>query len=444
MIGGSDRLATPGEHAPGHRPRRTRARLRYLVAAAGGGVLACSALAACGTSSASTGPVTLNFYNFPDPSGAVQSAADNCSAASHGRYKIIYNKLQSAADQQRLQMARRLAAHDASMDILGLDVTWEAEFAQAGWIRPWTGALKQQAVAGTLAGPLKTATWRGQLVAVPYNSNTQLLWYRSDLVKKPPVTWAEMFRDAQALAKQGKPHLIEIQGAQYEGVVVWFNTLVASSGGSILNATSTQAKLGPPAVRALAIMKTLASSSSADPSLGVQMEDQNRLAMEAGTAAFELNYPFVYPSMKADNPKLFKVFKWAPYPRVNPGTPAKVTIGGIDLAVSSYSPHPTLAQQAVLCLRNADNQLAAAVKGGLPPTLASVYANPKMQGPYPFRKLILQQVNNGAVRPKTPLYQVVSVSISHQVSPPSSITSGTEQNMNTQINNALTGKGLTP
>ena len=121
-----------------------------------------------------------------------------------------------------------------------------------------------------------------------------------------------MFADAQALAKQGKPHLIEIQGAQYEGVVVWFNTLLASAGGSILNPTSTKAVLGAPAVKALTIMKTLASSSSADPSLGVQMEDQNRLAMEAGTAAFELNYPYVYPAMKADNPKLFKDFKWAP------------------------------------------------------------------------------------------------------------------------------------
>jgi multiple sugar transport system substrate-binding protein len=446
MVGGSDRQASPIWTSLGlKRGRRARSRFRVLIAAGGGAVLASALLAACGTSSASTGPVTLNFYNFPDPSGAVQSAADNCSAASHGRYKIIYNKLQSAADQQRLQMARRLAAHDASMDILGLDVTWEAEFAEAGWIRPWFGQAKAAAIAGTLAGPLKTAIWRGQLVAVPYNSNTQLLWYRSDLVKKPPATWAQMFADAQALAKQGKPHLIEIQGAQYEGVVVWFNTLVASSGGSILNATSTQAKLGPPAVKALTIMKTLASSSSADPSLGVQMEDQNRLAMEAGTAAFELNYPYVYPSMKADNPKLFKVFKWAPYPAVNAGTPAKVTIGGIDLAVSSYSPHPALAQQAVLCIRNADNQLTAAVKGGLPPTLASVYANPKMQGPYPFRKLILAQVNGGSVRPKTPLYQVVSVAISHLVSPPSSINPvSTEQNLRTQINNALTGKGLTP
>jgi ABC-type glycerol-3-phosphate transport system substrate-binding protein len=447
MIGGSDRQASPQRPPLAPKPRRRargRPRLRVLLVAATGVALASSALAACGTSSASTGPVTLNFYNFPDPSGAVQSAADNCSTASHGRYKIIYNKLQNAADQQRLQMARRLAAHDGSMDILGLDVTWEPEFASAGWILPWKGTLKQQAIAGTLKGPLQTAIWRGQLVAVPYNSNTQLLWYRSDLVKKPPATWAQMFADAQALAKQGKPHLIEIQGAQYEGVVVWFNTLVASSGGSILNATSTAAKLGPPATRALAIMKTLASSSSADPSLGVQMEDQNRLAMEAGTAAFELNYPYVYPSMKADNPKLFKVFKWAPYPSVTPGTRAKVTIGGIDLAVSAYSPHPQLAMQAVLCLRNAANQLTAAVKGGLPPTLASVYNAPGMQTAYPFRKLILEQVNNGSVRPKTPLYQVVSVAISHEVSPPSSITTSTEQNMRTQINNALTGKGLTP
>jgi len=409
------------------------------------GVLAAAGLAACGTSSAATGPVTLNFYMFNDPSGAIQQAANNCGAQSHGRYTINYNVLPTSADQQRLQMARRLAAGDSSLDILGLDVTWEAEFAQAGWIRPWTGAFKQQAIAGTLKGPLNTAIWHGQLVAVPANSNTQLLWYRSDLVKTPPKTWAQMISDAEQLAKQGKPHLIQIQGAQYEGTVVWFNTLTVSAGGSILNPASTAAQLGPPAVKALSIMKQLATSAGADPSLPVQTEGPNQLAMEAGTSAFELNYPFVYPAMKVDNPKLFKVFKWAPYPSVYPGKPARVTIGGIDYAISSTSQHPQLAFQAALCLRNAQNQLNAAVKGGLPPTLASVYNNPKMQSAYPFRHLILQQVNNGAVRPKTPLYQVVSVQISHLVSPPASIVPQTTvQSLRTQINNALNGKGLTP
>jgi trehalose/maltose transport system substrate-binding protein len=443
MRGGVDKVRA------GRRIRRPAARSsRRGVGYVGvtiAGALAAAGLAACGTSSAATGPVTLNFYNFPDPSGAIQDAVNNCTAASHGKYKINYNLLPTAADQQRLQMARRLAAGDSSLDILGLDVTWEAEFATAGWIRPWTGTYKQQAIQGTLKGPLQTAIWRGQLVAVPYNSNTQLLWYRSDLVKTPPKTWAQMLSDAEQLAKQGKPHLIQIQGAQYEGTVVWFNTLTASAGGSILNPTSTAAQLGPPAVKALSIMKQLATSPAADPSLPVQTEGPNQLAMEAGTSAFELNYPFVYPAMKADNPKLFKVFKWAPYPSVYPGKPARVTVGGIDYAISSTSQHAQLAFQAALCLRNAENQLNAAVKGGLPPTLASVYNNPKMQSAYPFRHLILAQVNNGAVRPKTPLYQVVSVQISHLISPPASIVPvSTEQSLRTGINNALQGKGLTP
>jgi len=443
MRGGVDTVrAGPRIRRPAARSSRRGAGYLGVMLA---GVLAAAGLAACGTSSAATGSVTLNFYQPNDPSGAIQEAANNCSAQSHGRYTINYNILPAAADQQRLQMARRVAAGDSSLDILGLDVTWEAEFAQAGWIRPWTGTYKAQAIAGTLKGPLNTAIWHGKLVAVPYNSNTQLLWYRSDLVKTPPKTWAQMMSDAEALARQGKPHLIEIQGAQYEGTVVWFNTLTASAGGSILNPTSTAAQLGPPAIKALSIMKQLATSSAADPSLGVQMEDQNRLAMEAGSAAFELNYPFVYPAMKADNPKLFKVFKWAPYPSVYPGKPARVTIGGADLAVSSTSQHPQLAFQAILCLRNAENQLNAAVKGGLPPTLASVYNNPQMQSAYPFRHLILAQVNNGAVRPKTPLYQVVSTTISHLVAPPASINPvPTEQSLRTQVNNALQGKGLTP
>jgi multiple sugar transport system substrate-binding protein len=421
-----------------------RAKIRLGTGLAAAALLP-AGIAACGTSSATTGPVTLNFYNFTDPSGAVQQAANNCTAQSHGRYRVVYNKLPLAADQQRLQMVRRLAAHDTSMDILGLDVTWEAEFAQAGWIRPWTGRFKQEALAGTLAGPLKTATWHGKLVAVPYNSNTQLLWYRSDLVKTPPKTWAQMIADAEALARQGKPHYIEIQGAQYEGTVVWFNTLLQSAGGSVLTANSQHTSLGAPAVKALSIMKQLATSPAADPSLSVQMEDPNRLAMEAGHAAFELNYPYVYPSMKADNPKLFKVFKWAPYPAVNPGQQAKVTIGGIDMAISAYTLHPALAFQAALCLRDKQNQLTAAIKGGLPPTLASLYNDPRMQGPYPFRKLILASLQHAAVRPKTPVYQVVSVAISHLISPPAGINpASTEKAIATQVNNALQGKGLTP
>jgi multiple sugar transport system substrate-binding protein len=401
-------------------------------------------LTACGGGD-NGGRATINFYNFPDSSGAIQQAVDTCSQQSGGKYIIKYNKLPSAADGQRQQMVRRLAAHDSAMDILGLDVTWEAEFAEAGWIREWTGDNKAQATDGTLEVPLKTATWKGKLYAVPYNSNTQLLWYRSDLVPNPPATWDEMINDSIQLAKQGKPHLIEIQGAQYEGVVVWFNTLVASAGGTILNADATAPSLGQPAIEALTTMQKLAHSVAADPSLSVQMEDQNRLAMEGGTAAFELNYPFVYPSMKEDKPALFKNFKWAQYPTVKAGEPSHVTIGGIDLAISKYSKHADLAFQAALCLRNRDNQKIAATKGGLPPTLADLYNDPSLQADYPFRQDILTALQNASVRPQTPAYQNVSIVISHAVSPPSKIKpESTVNTINSQIKDALADKGLIP
>ena len=418
--------------------------MRRLGASVISVLIASTALAACTSSSASTVP-TLNFYSFNDPSGAVQTAVTNCTKQSGGKYTISYNKLPSAADDQRLQMARRLAAKDSSMDILGLDVTWEAEFSEAGWILPWTGTYKQQAEAGTLKVPLQTATWKGQLVAVPYNSNTQLLWYRDDLVKTPPATWDQMITDAEQLAKEGKPHLIEIQGAQYEGVTVWFNTLVASAGGSILTPDSSKAAPSQAWLTALGTMKKLATSTAADPSLGVQMEDQNRLAMEAGKAAFQLNYPFVYPSMKANQPELFKHFKWALYPGITADQPARVTIGGIDMAISAYSPHPDLAFQAALCLRDRENQLNAAVKGGLPPTLESLYSDPAMATAYPFHAEILSALQNASVRPQTPAYQSVSIVISHHVSPPASINPpSTEQAMASEINDALQSKLVIP
>jgi multiple sugar transport system substrate-binding protein len=428
------------------RKGRRRPRSRALrVAAAAAGITLAGALTACASASAGTGPVTLNFYFYPDTSGATVDAINNCDAQSHGAYTISYQDLPQASDGQRQQLVRRLAAHDPTMDILGLDVTWEPEFAQAGWIVPWTGADKAQAEAGTLAPALQTATWKGQLVAVPDNSNTQLLWYRSDLVKTPPTTWAQMIADAEQLAKEGKPHYIEIQGAQYEGATVWLNTMIASAGGSILNASATAPSLGAPAVKALTIMKELADSVAADPSLSVQMENQNRLAMEAGTAAFELNYPFVYPGMKADNPTLFKSFKWAPYPEVTAGVPAKVTIGGTDLAVSAYSQHKALAFQAALCLRDAQNQIIGANVGGVPPTITSLYNNPALFADYPFHAEILSALENASVRPQTPLYQVVSIDLSHLISPPVGINpTATEQSMVSQINDALQSKGLVP
>lgn len=430
-------------------PARWRPRIVLLAAVT---ALSAPLLTSCGGPSAGAGAPVINYYNNPGTAAATQSVVDMCTTRAHGKYRIVYHKLPAGADGQRQQMVRRLAAHDSAMDLLGLDVTWEAEFAEAGWIRPWTGQYAARAERVTLPGPLKTARWHGKLVAVPVHSNSQLLWYRSDLVSHAPRTWAEMIGMAKRLAEQGKPHRIEIQGAQYEGLTVWFNTLVESAGGSVLGKGSKAPSLGMPARQAMTTMRDLATSVAADPSLSNQKEDQNRLAMENGRAAFELNWPFVWASMQKDDPvvngkHLKDAFRWAPYPRMKPNEPAHVTIGGVDLAVSSYSPHPKLAFAAAACMSGEDAQRILAFQGGQPPVAKSFYESPSPQftTKFPFYELVGKQLASASVRPKTPAYQSVSIAISHRLSPPAGISpKQDEPALKEQISQALQSKGLIP
>jgi multiple sugar transport system substrate-binding protein len=385
--------------------------------------LAAVLIAGCGSSTSGKGPVTLNWYVFPEPSGSFAHNAAACSAASGGRYTIKINFLSTSSDQQRVSLVRRLAAGDPSIDILAMDVDWTPEFATAKWIRPWPAAEAAKVTKGDLPGPVATATWKGRLYAAPNNSNTQLLWYRKDLVKQfggPPKTWNQMLAEAATLAKQGKPHYIEEQGAQYEGLTVWFNSLVNSAGGQIIT-TSNKVVVGHSTEVAASIMHRLATGPAADPSLNVDMEDQARIGFESGKAAFELNYAFVYPAAKADVPKIFKVMGYAPFPTVTPGTPPRFSIGGYNFGVSAYSPHPQLAFQAIECLTQPKNQVPNAVKGGLPPVNASVYDEPSFKKAYPFGDLIKAQLQTYGLRPQTPAYADVTLAIQKVLSPTSSI-----------------------
>jgi multiple sugar transport system substrate-binding protein len=407
--------------------------------------LAVAALAgplSCG--GGTVGPPTVSFYIFHEPSGAFERAAQMCSQESNGRYRIQISELPSTADGQRQQLVRRLAASDSSIDILGMDVVWTAEFAEAGWLRPVPGRLRDEVTRGTLVPALRTATWRATLYALPDNTNTQLLWYRRDLVPSPPATWAQMIDMGTRLAQQGRPGLVEIQGAQYEALTVWFNSLVASAGGRILDDGGRSA-LDHTATEAAEVMRRLATSPAADPSLSNQHEDDNRLAFETGRAAFELNYPFIYPSARTNAPEIFRNLAWALYPSTVAGVPSHVTIGGINLGVSAFSPHPDLAFDAAVCLRDTDNQRFAAIHGGLPPTLSALYDDPDLRRQYPFADTIREALSTASVRPLTPAYTNVSLEIQSALSPPAGIQpQRVLTQLRTSIGDALNSQGLIP
>ena len=404
-------------------------------------VLLAAPLTACASAEPDVPVITL--YSAPEEN--LQQVVDDCTQAAGGRYRIEYRLLPRQADEQRVQMVRRLAAEDTSMDILGLDVTWTQEFASAGWILEWTGDHRARAEEGTLEGPLNTARYENRLYAAPKNTNVQLLWYRTDLIDSPPETWDEMFALSRQLQAEGKPYRILTMGAQYEGLVVLFNTLVESAGGNILDENKGAVQLGANAVQALQLMHRLATSGLVSPSFSNAVEDPVRLEFQAGGGAFQLNWPYVYPALQEAAPELAENVRWARYPRVDPGIPSRVTIGGLNLAVSTYSRHPDLAFDAALCIRNPEHQLFSAINDGVPPTIESVYDAPAMAEAYPMKETILAELRDAAVRPRTPAYQNVSTVVSATLSPPSDIQPRqTVEVLRDRIQDALDSKGVVP
>jgi multiple sugar transport system substrate-binding protein len=382
---------------------------------------------------------TIKWYVFNEPGGAFNQAIDTCNKQSKGAYTIQYVRLPTDADQQRELVVRRLAAKDSDIDIIGMDVIWTAEFAEAGWIKPWTGARAQRALKGKLKGPQLTAQYQNKLWADPFTSNTQFLFYRKDRVPKPPpdFTWDDMIDQA---SQKGKS--IEVQAARYEGYTVWFNSLLASAGGQILrNGKVSLAKA--PTEKALSIMKRLATSPSADPSLSNQREDTGDQAFNAGRAAFMVNYPFVYAAAKSDAPKVFANLGIAPWPSVDPGAPARVTLGGFNLGVGRFSSHKALAFEAGRCLLDDRNQILRATKDGLPPVREALYSNAKFTAANPFASTLLETFRNGSQRPSSPAYNDISLAVLRVLHPPSGISpKAAAKELRSLVDDAIHSRGL--
>ena len=399
-----------------------------------------ASLAAC-----SSGPpgTVINLYGGASGTGFDKIIA-NCNQQAAGRYTIVGNLLPSDADGQRDQLARRLAAQDSGMDLLGMDVTWTAEFAEAGWIRELTGEQKAAATKDTLQKPIDTATWKGKLYGVPRTTNVQLMWYRKSLVPNPPATWDEMMAQAQALKDQGKPYEIGFTAAQYEGYVVTINNLVKGFGGRIVNEDSTAPAVDDKTVQALALLQKAASSGLTSSSLSNAQEPEVFADLQNGRSAFSLNWPYVLSAMREANPDLVNDLGYAPYPTVDGGTP-RVTLGGMNYAISTYSQHPDETFEAAMCLRNEKNALSAAIDAGDVPALKTVFDRPEFIEAYPMKDVMLTSLENAVARPISPVYQNISTVLSTTLSPPAAIDPQVSADeLRASVQDAIEGKGILP
>ena len=433
------------------RPPRRGAKFTALAAAM---LMASTGLAACGGSGSGSGPAHLTWYINPDvgntdaSKGGQATLAKECSDASGGKYQIKVQLLPNSASDQRIQLLRRLAGGDPTMDLMSVDPAFVSEFAAAGYFAPMPKSMVKEFTADRGQSSIHASTYNGKLMSGPFWANTQLLWYKKSVAQKAgldmskPVTWDQLISAAQKSHKQ-----IGVQAALYEGYSVWINALVTGAGGQIVknpNATYDKIKLGLDSAAgrdAARIIHKVSATGVGGPAMGSSQETQSLNLFISPEGGFLVNWPYTYAAYTGkDKPDVAATM----YPETVAGKKSRPPYGGIQLAVGKDSNHQALAYQAAACITSTKHQADYMAASGNPASSKAAYNTAEVKKAFPngIAAEIRKSLDVAAARPLTPYWGDISTALQQRFSPPSAVNQKTPATTQSFILKVLNGKAL--
>jgi trehalose/maltose transport system substrate-binding protein len=336
----------------------------------------------------------------------------------HPDQRVTLLLLPETANGQLAQLTANLQAASPVYDVIDMDVVWTAEFASAGWIIPLESAMFP--LGDFLRPAVDTAMYGGHLWAVPYYSNADLLYYRSDILAKarklPPKTWAQLADLAKTLGPRYGLQGYAGQFAPYEGLTVNFAEAVQSAGGSILSPGSTAVTVDSPQAQTGLdfLIDGLRQGWIAKSSLSYE-EESSAADFESGKLLFLNNWPFVYSQASQPGPgnRVYGKVGVAPLPGLN--GPGSSSLGGANLAVSAYSRHQRTALAFIQYLTSLPEEKQLLIDSGFPPVWARLYSDPGMVKRFPYLPVLRNAILSAQPRPSITNYDQASLAISSAV-----------------------------
>ena len=330
---------------------------------------------------------------------------------THPGEKVTLVELPDSADETQAQMVTDLRDGDRSrFDVLNIDVNWTSEFAAAGWIRPLP---RDRFPLKTFLQPVvDTATYDGQLYAVPYVTNAGLLLYRKDVLAEegvaPPRTWAELERYAKTIAPKHGLDGYAGQFLPYEGLTVNAAEAVYSAGGSILGDEGERVTVDSAAAReGIGFLARGVREGWIPREALTYKEEESKQAFQDGRLLFLRNWPYAYVGASAPGSKIAGKVGAVPLP--GPDGPGTSVLGGSNLAVSAHARHPDSAARLIAYLTSERVQRQVLTRGALPPVRADLYQDPALIRRFPYLPTLRTSVLAAEPRPKSPRYDQVSL-----------------------------------
>lgn len=341
--------------------------------------------------------------------------------ASQDKIQVETVILPQDANTVHDDFVNKLASGDTSVDIMGLDVVYVAEFASAGWLADLSGYLGSDITDQMLAGTVEAATYDGKLVAAPWFTNSSVMFYRQDVLdelgEEVPTTWEGWMALAdKAVGINGIEYGADFQAAQSEALVTNWVEYVWSNGGDILDANGTPVINSEQNVEATEIMKKLVDEYAPE-GVTTYTETESEQVFKEGKCLFIRDWSGFWTSGQGDDSKVTGLIAATKLPVGPSGTESHTCLGGLDLVVNNNidDTQKDAAGEFIKFMTSQETQKEMTLISSQPPVIKAVYSDAEILEAIPFYSDFFGIIEGGKSRPKSPKYAKVSDAIQRNI-----------------------------
>jgi multiple sugar transport system substrate-binding protein len=365
-------------------------------------------------------PMTLTVWAQQDYShlAALSSTAEAFKVVLHD-WAVKYPGVQlevsvmPALEQHKAKLLLAAAAGRLP-DIASIDSFWIPLFLADGHLQPLNEYWPAEDRADFLPFTIETLSDReGRIYGVWHETDLRALFYRKDLVKTPPRTWAELIDTASRVAKEHGVAGYLYNAGRWEATVFDHLPMFWAQGGELVDEDGRpifgEGEHRERMIRVLtALRDTVRSGASPRAVLGINDYKQLSAAAIAGDTAMFLGGNWQIRELKdALPPEEFAKWDLAPIPQYREG-PAPTGAGGWVWVVFAKDPERRrAAAEFILDIESPENGARISAGTGRLPVRRSAYQNYDAfkEWPFPF---FAEMLDSARARPSVPIYNSIS------------------------------------
>jgi len=334
------------------------------------------------------------------------------------RGEIVLNVIKGPLETEAMSdlAISSLLLGKAPFDGLLMDVTWLPKYAAAGWMEPLDAYFSEDEIESLALGAREGNRFDGHLYRWPLAADMGLLFWRTDLMDRPPATPRELVSISQSLQKDQRVDWGYVwQGRQYEGLSCVYLEMIDGFGGDWLQTSTNQIGLDQePGVRAASWLRGLIDDGVSPRAVTNYAEQDVLQSFKVGDAALMRNWPYAWAELqKPDSAVQGKVGVTTMV--AEPGL-TTATLGSWGLTVLKGSDHVNAAVEAIRYLTNETSQRELFLQYGYTPTRQSLFDDPELVQQAPILAELGIALKVTRPRPETPLYAQISDVLQRQLS----------------------------